>query len=274
MYLTVPKKEFYKTLFSCYYIFMTKDFYIYGKHPVAEVLRSKPETLKRVYIKETGKQSAYEEIRVLAKRAGVVVSDTSEKQIKQWLGSDVNHQGVIALSKPFEYDTLSSYLEKVGDEKLETVLVLDHIMDVSNIGAIVRSAAGLGVDAIIVAELHQAPITSAVFKTSAGTVGRIPIIQVGNINQCVELLKKSKFWIVGLSSHDNHGKPAQHLWDYTFDSHAAIVIGNEGAGVREKTLEHCDTLLQIPMDNEVESLNASVTAGIVCYEVMRQRKAQ
>jgi 23S rRNA (guanosine2251-2'-O)-methyltransferase len=143
-------------------------------------------------------------------------------------------------------------------------------MDVANIGAIIRSAAAMSIDAIIVAELHQAPITSAVFKTSAGTVGRIPIIQIGNINQCVETLKKKGFWVVGLSSHDEKGESLE-LWNYKFDSHAAIVIGNEGAGVREKTLEHCDTLLRIPMTNDVESLNASVTAGIVCYEVMKQR---
>jgi 23S rRNA (guanosine2251-2'-O)-methyltransferase len=162
-------------------------------------------------------------------------------------------------------------LESIPEDSLHTVLVLDHIMDVSNIGAMIRSAVGMGVDAIIVAELNQAPITSAVFKTSAGTVGRIPIIQVGNINQCIETLKESKFWIVGLSSHTVEGKVSDKLWKYSFDAHTAVIIGNEGDGVRAKTLEHCDSVLQIPMHNDVESLNASVTAGIVCYEIMRQR---
>ncbi len=250
---------------------MSKEFYIYGKHVIVETLRTKPESLKRLYIKETGKQAAYDEIRILAKRAGVLVSSASEKQITGWVG-DVNHQGILGLSKPFDYENLGNFLETINeDSPLQTVLILDHIMDVANIGAIIRSAAAMSIDAIIVAELHQAPITSAVFKTSAGTVGRIPIIQIGNINQCVETLKKKKFWVVGLSSHDEKGE-ALELWNYKFDSHAAIVIGNEGAGVREKTLEHCDTLLRIPMTNDVESLNASVTAGIVCYEVMKQRK--
>jgi 23S rRNA (guanosine2251-2'-O)-methyltransferase len=262
-----------KKLYLWYVFSMTKDFYIYGKNVVVEALRTKPESLKRVYIKETGKQSGYDEIRVLAKRAGVPVSDTSEKQIKDWLRDDVSHQGVIALSKPFDYDNLSDYLGTITDESpLQTVVVLDHITDVSNIGAIIRSAAGLAVDAIIVAELNQAPVTSAVFKTSAGTVGRIPIIQVGNINQCVELLKQKKFWVVGLSSHDQEGREAQNLWRYRFDdAHSAIIIGNEAQGIRTKTLDHCDTILKIPMTREVESLNASVTAGIVCYEIVRQR---
>ena len=251
---------------------MSKDFYIYGKHVITETLKNKPETLKRIYIKESGKQSGYDEIRVLAKRKGVLVSDASEKQIKQWLGDTVSHQGVVALSKPFDYETLDNYLKTVTEDSLQTVLILDHIQDVSNVGAMVRSAAGLGVNAIIVSELHQAPVTSAVFKTSAGTVGKIPIIQIGNINQCIETLKRNKFWIVGLSSHDQSGKESTKLWNYQFDAHSAIVIGNEANGIREKTMEHCDTLLQIPMENNVESLNASVTAGIVCYEVMRQRK--
>lgn len=251
-------------------MFMNKDFYIYGKHPVVETLRNKPESLKRIYVKETGKQASFDEIRVLAQRSGVPTSSASEKQFKLWVG-DVSHQGVIALSKPFEYNSLTEYLETVTEEKLHTVLILDHITDISNIGAIIRSATGMNIDAIIVAELNQAPVTSAVYKTSAGTVGKIPIIQVGNINQCVEQLKKSRFWIVGLSSHDQVGRKTVPLWDYEFDSHVAIVIGNEGVGIRVKTLEHCDTLVQIPMMNDVESLNASVTTGIVCYEVMRQQ---
>ncbi len=252
-------------------ILMSKDFYIYGKHPVVETLRNRPESLKRIYMKETGKQASFDEMRVLAQRTGVLVSSASEKQIKAWVG-DVSHQGVIALSKPFEYDSLKDYLETVTEDKLNTILILDHIMDVSNIGAMIRSATGMGIDAIVVAELNQAPVTSAVYKTSAGTVGKIPIIQVGNINQCIEQLKKSRFWVVGLSSHDQTGRATIPLWDYEFDSHVAVVVGNEGTGIRVKTLEHCDTLVQIPMMHNVESLNASVTTGIVCYEVMKQRK--
>jgi 23S rRNA (guanosine2251-2'-O)-methyltransferase len=252
---------------------MSKDFYIYGKNVVVEALRTKPESLKRVYIKESGKQSGYDEIRTLARRNNIPVSDTSEKQIKEWLRDDVSHQGVIALSKPFDYDNLTEFLAGIDeDTPLQTVLILDHITDVANIGAIIRSAAGLNVDAIIVAELNQAPITSAVFKTSAGTVGRIPIIQVGNINQCIELLKEKRFWVVGLSSHDQGGQESDSLWSYKFDdAHSAVIIGSEAEGIRAKTLEHCDTILKIPMSRDVESLNASVTAGIVCYEILRQR---
>ena len=251
---------------------MSKDFYIYGKHVIIEALRNNPTTIKRIYIKDSGKQSGFDEIRILAKRNNIPVNGTTDKQIDQWLKDPVNHQGVIALSKPYDYATLDDYFTSMKESnKLQTVVILDHIMDVSNVGAIIRSAAGLAVDAIIVAELNQASITSAVFKTSAGTVGKVPIIQIGNINQCIEAMKKEKFWVVGLSVLDQYGKPAQTVWEYQFDTNVAIVIGNEGSGVREKTMEHCDTLLQIPMTNDVESLNASVTVGIVAYEILKQR---
>ena len=90
---------------------MSKEFYIYGKHVIVETLRTKPESLKRLYIKETGKQAAYDEIRTLAKRAGVLVSSASEKQITGWVG-DVNHQGILGLSKPFDYENLGNFLEQ------------------------------------------------------------------------------------------------------------------------------------------------------------------
>jgi 23S rRNA (guanosine2251-2'-O)-methyltransferase len=144
-------------------------------------------------------------------------------------------------------------------------------MDVSNLGAIIRSATAAGVTAIIVAELNQAPVTSAVYKTSAGTVGRVPLIQVGNLNQIIERLKKASFWVVGLAMNEVGGGSTD-LWQYSFDTPTAVVIGGEGDGIREKTAEHCDTILSIPMDHHVESLNASVTSALVCYEILRQRK--
>jgi 23S rRNA (guanosine2251-2'-O)-methyltransferase len=251
---------------------MRKDLYIYGRNVILEMIHTKPESLKRVYIRQGGKQSVYDEVKVLARRAGVPLSEASDRQISEWVG-DVSHQGVIALAKPFEYNNLSEFLSAIDDDtEFQNVLILDHLTDVANIGAIVRSATAMRVDAIIVAELNQAPVTSAVYKTSAGTVGKIPIIQVGNINQCIELLKQKKFWVVGLSSHDQSGTESQPIWNYQFDdAHSAVIIGNEGEGIRAKTLEHCDTILKVPMAHGVESLNASVTAGIVIYEILRQR---
>lgn len=248
---------------------MTHDFYIYGRKPVLEQLMHDPRALKRIYIKDAVKQSGFEEIRALAKKNNIPVNAIDEKEITKVLKDEVVHQGIIALSKPFEYANFDTWIHAIDLKTLPTVLVLDHIQDVSNLGAIIRSATAAGVSAIIVAELNQAPITSAVYKTSAGTVGRIPIIQVGNINQIIEKLKKAGFWVAGLAAGEEN-RPTT-LWQYQFDTPTAVVVGSEGEGLREKTIEHCDIIISIPMENKVESLNASVSSALVCYEIMRQR---
>ena len=248
---------------------MTKDFYIYGRKPIQEALARDPKSLKRIYIRDGVKQSGFEEIRALASKAHIPINSIDEKQIVKFLEDEVNHQGIIALSKPFEYEGLDAWIHSVDMKTLPTVLILDHIQDVSNLGAIIRSATAAGVSGIIVAELNQAPITSAVYKTSAGTVGVVPVIQVGNINQTIEKLKKAGFWIVGLGADTEKGT---NLWGYQFSEPTAVVVGNEAEGLRVKTREHCDTIVSIPMKNDVESLNASVSAAIVCYEIIRQQK--
>ena len=251
---------------------MSKDFYIYGKKPIEELLARDPKSLKRIYIKDGVKQASFETIRSLANAGHVPINGIDDRQITRLLEDEVNHQGVIALSKPFEYATLDAWIHTVNMAKMPTVLILDHIQDVSNLGAIIRSATAAGVAGIIVAELNQAPVTSAVYKTSAGTVGKIPLIQVGNINQTIEKLKKAGFWFVGLGMDTEKG--TTDLWNYDFSEPTAVVIGNEGEGLREKTREHCDTIVSITMQNDVESLNASVSGALVCYEILRQRKTK
>lgn len=250
---------------------MSYDFYIYGRNAIIEQLMHNPKSLKSIHINSTSKQSGFEEIRELAMKNRIPVRAIEEKEITKLLKDEVSHQGIIALSKPFEYGNFDEWLATVDLKQLPTLLILDHIQDVSNLGAIIRSATAAGVSAIVVAELNQAPVTSAVYKTSAGTIGRIPLIQVGNLNQVIEKLKKNGFWIAGLAMSDAEGGSTD-LWQYTFDTPSAIVIGGEGDGIREKTKEHCDTIISIPMENHVESLNASVSTALVCYEIMRQRK--
>lgn len=253
---------------------MQKDFYIYGRNAITEQLLHHPKNLKRIFIKEGTKINGFDEVRALALKNRIAIESITEKEINRLLKDEVSHQGIIALSRPFEYASFETWINEVDTNTLPTVIILDHILDVSNLGAIIRSATAAGVNAIIVAELNQAPVTSAVYKTSAGTVGRVPLIQVGNLNQIIERLKKAGFWIAGLAmatGTDGHTSSTE-LWDYVFDTPTAVVIGGEGDGVREKTKEHCDVLLSIPMQHDVESLNASVSSALVCYEIIRQRK--
>lgn len=246
---------------------MTHDFYIYGRNAVMEQLAHHPKNLRRIFLKNTLKGADTERIRAQALKEKISVVMVDDQEIKKMLQDDVNHQGVLALSKPFEYTNFDEWINSTDMKTMPTLLILDHIQDVANLGAIIRSATASGVAAVIVAELNQAPITSAVYKTSAGTVGRIPVIQIGNINQIIEKLKKIGFWIVGLGMNGS-----TDLWRYTFDTPTAIVVGGE-EGMREKTEEHCDTIISIPMEYGVESLNASVSSALVCYEIMRQRKS-
>jgi 23S rRNA (guanosine2251-2'-O)-methyltransferase len=251
-----------------------KDFYIYGRNAIIEQLLHHPKNLKRIMIKDNVKSSGFEQIRELALKNRIPVDTTDEKEITKLLKDEVSHQGVIAISRPFEYTSFEEWMHIVDINTMPTVLILDHIMDVSNLGAIIRSATAAGVAAIIVAELNQAPVTSAVYKTSAGTVGRVPLIQVGNLNQIVERFKKAGFWIVGLAIDENHTGGSTDLWHYNFDTPTVVVIGGEGDGIRQKTREHCDVLLSIPMENSVESLNAAVSSALVCYEIKRQRSVK
>jgi 23S rRNA (guanosine2251-2'-O)-methyltransferase len=164
------------------------------------------------------------------------------------------------------YQEFEEWMVKIQPDKHTAVLLLDEIEDPHNFGAILRTAAASGMSAVIVPKHRQAPVNATVFKTSAGTAGIIPIVRAVNLNQAILTLKDNSFWIAGLSMESD-----SNIWDQTYDVPMAFVVGNEGRGMRKKTGEHCDFLLNIPMFNGVESLNASVSASLVCYEWRRQQ---
>lgn len=240
------------------------EFLIYGRKPVMEALRHEPKLIRRVYVRDSIKASGLEEIRELARKNSIGVQVIDEKEFKSMLADDVNHQGVAAARAPFEYANFEEWLHEIDVAKNPLILILDHLQDVTNLGAIVRTATAAGLSGIIVAELNQAPVTTAVYKTSAGTLGRIPIIQVGNLNQTIDRLKDKGFWIAGLT------QDGTTYWHHKFEEPTALIVGSEGEGIRLKTLERCDFKLSIPMEHKVESLNAAASAGLVAYEWKRQ----
>lgn len=237
------------------------ELHIYGKQAILETLRQNPAMLVKLYVKDSVKNKEFEEIRTLATKHRIPINSVQEKKLDDMIGDVVNHQGVLALAKAFNYTELPAWLAENKDRETLSVVILDRIQDVQNFGAIVRSAAAFGMDAVIVGEHNQAPVTSAVFKTSAGALLAIPIIRAGNINQLIETLKREKFWLIGLDAGGT-----VPLADYDQDARLGIVLGSEGDGMREKTREHCDTIVSIPISPAVESLNASVSAAIACYE--------
>ena len=239
--------------------------FIYGRKPVEELLSSNPQQVEKVYLKKGIGGSSLSKISSLCSKNRIPIADVPGSKLFDLVGR-VNDQGVVAAISQVQYTEFEDWLISIKPENNMAVLLLDEIEDPHNFGAILRTAAAAGISAIIVPKHRQAPVNAAVFKTSAGTAGRIPIVRAVNLNQAILQLKENRFWIAGLDMGGD-----SHLWEQTFDVPMAFVIGNEGRGMRKKTGEHCDFLLSIPMENGVESLNASVSAALVCYEWQKQK---
>jgi 23S rRNA (guanosine2251-2'-O)-methyltransferase len=174
---------------------------------------------------------------------------------------NATHQGIIgrvslrALVRPYK-----EFIETLEITPDTSVVVLGELQDPHNVGAVIRSAAAFGVSAVLIPEHNQAPVTGAVVKVSAGMAFRVPLVQIGNVNATLEDLKRRGFWIYGLE-----GEAKQSLVDEEFEKATALVLGNEGNGIRMKTLELCDIPLSIPMSPECESLNVAASAAVALY---------
>lgn len=238
--------------------------YAYGVNPIMELLSREPDTIDKIFIRSNLKSSSSYSIVNLASSNRIPVTKVPDSKLNELVG-DVNHQGIVASISEIKYQEFEEWLASVEPRPGMAVLCLDEIEDPHNLGAILRTAAAAGITAVIVPKHRQAPVNATVMKTSAGTAGRIPIIRAVNLNQAILSLKENKFWIAGLEQNAE-----STIWDQTFDVPMAFVIGNEGRGMRKKTGEHCDFLLSLPMENGVESLNASVSAALICYEWKRQ----
>jgi len=241
--------------------------YIYGKHALMEALRNTPRVIRKVFLAPDLRDT---ELRILLEKNNIPTSTLSKGSGKELVGRDTAHQGVIATMDPSALlisldDFLKTLNLKNPPAGGPAVVVLGEVQDPHNVGAIIRSAAAFGLSGVLIPEHNQAGITGAVVKTSAGMVFRIPLVSIGNVNNTLKILKEKGFWIYGLSID---GKTS--LGTDVFDAPVAFVIGNEGAGIREKTLTSCDVTLQIPMHSRTESLNAAVSAAVVFYEWSRK----
>lgn len=240
------------------------DTLIYGRNPVLEQLKNEPGQIDRIYIRNGTGGGPVGEILRHASENRIPVSHVPGNKLRDLVGS-VNDQGVVAMIAAVKYVEFHDWMEGLEPDKNTAVLLLEEIEDPHNFGAILRSAAGAGISAVLVPKHRQSPVNAAVFKTSAGTAGRIPIVRTVNLKLAVKELKDRKFWVAGLDQDAE-----ESIWDMTADVPMAFVVGNEGRGLKEKTAEHCDFLYNIPMSNRVESLNASVSAALVCYEWRRK----
>ncbi|MFB1479863.1 23S rRNA (guanosine(2251)-2'-O)-methyltransferase RlmB [Corallococcus sp. RDP092CA] len=241
--------------------------YVHGVNPVLEALRAHPDAVERLFIVDgqVGAKAAGE-LLSRARDAGVRVEKVGRERLAAMADGGV-HQGVVAELRGFQYVDLEDVLAAAkakGQPAL--VVVLDGIQDPHNLGAIIRSAHALGAHGVVLAKDRAVQVTGTVAKASAGAVEYCPIARVTNISRALEELKEAGLWV---AAADVEG--SEPLWSARLDGPLALVVGAEGAGVREGVLKHCDFRLRIPMGGQVGSLNASVSAAILLYEVARQR---
>ncbi len=232
--------------------------YIYGKHALNEALLNAPRSLRKVYLSY---ENTSPELVAELGRNKIAVAELGADRAGQLLGKDASHQGVIAL---VDTDSLlvplDDFIASLDMTSRPAIALLAEVQDPHNVGAIIRSAAAFGLSGVLIPEHRQAPITGAVVKASAGMAFRVPLVTIGNVNHALEMLKKKGFWIYGLAMDGT-----TPLTTEAFDAPAAFIVGNEGHGVREKTLEACDITLSIPMNPRTESLNAAASAAVVFY---------
>ncbi|MBI5456296.1 23S rRNA (guanosine(2251)-2'-O)-methyltransferase RlmB [Candidatus Kaiserbacteria bacterium] len=227
--------------------------FIYGRHAVLALLSAAPERIQILFV-STGSEK---EFRPLAQKHNIRVEEMNRKLSQELEGAV--HQGIVArVVTTGVVRDYAEFMNKLEPTASTALVLLNEITDPHNVGAIIRSAAAFGAAAVLLPAHNQAPITGVVAKASAGTVFTIPIVGIGNENQAILDLKERRYWIYGL---DTEGKNV--LSKEKFDAPAVFVIGSEGEGLRQKTREHCDILLRIPMHERAESLNASVSAGVV-----------
>ena len=235
--------------------------YIYGKNVAREKLKSGEEILK-IYLSQGFRDEEIMQL-IHSRRIKFCFLDSKimDKKVKG------NHQGIILESPEVNTYSLDDLLKSVQDNNRALIVMLDHLEDPHNFGAIIRTAEALGVDSIIIPNDRSVTVNSTVVKTSAGAISYMKIVRVANLGSAISKLKKNGFWVVGTA--------LENSIDYRkidYSGKVALVIGNEGHGMSRLVTEECDFIANIPMNKDVNSLNASVASGIMIYEVVRNRK--
>jgi 23S rRNA (guanosine2251-2'-O)-methyltransferase len=238
---------------------------IYGIHPVREAIASRGRAIEHVAVARGRQDAKLQQIIDECRAAGIAVRFVPREEVNR-LAHKAAHQGVAAVIAQHQYAEVGDLLQRPRG-KHRFVLVLDGVEDPHNLGAIIRTAEGAGADGVIIPERRAAGITPTVAKAAAGALEHLPIARVTNVARCLEELKAQNMWIFGL---DERASQAYDTQDYNLD--LGIVLGGEGAGLHELVRKKCDFLVSIPMLGRISSLNVSVAAGVMMYEIARQRR--
>jgi len=240
---------------------------IYGINAVSEALKARGRAFEWVGVARERHDLRLQRVVEECRRNGVAVRVLPRPELDRMAGNNA-HQGVVAVTSAKQYNDLDDVIAaKRGQYSL--LVVLDGIEDPHNLGAILRTADAAGADGVVIPERRAAGVTATVTKASAGASEHLPIAKVTNIARTVEELKERNIWVVGL---DERATQTYDALDYKMD--CAIVLGAEGKGVHDLVRKKCDFLVSIPMLGKVPSLNVSVAAAVVLYEIVRQRRKQ
>lgn len=238
---------------------------IEGRNSVLELLESQKD-INKIFITKGERHGSINKIIAIAKERGIILVEKDKRQMDE-IAQNQNYQGVIAIVPPYEYCEIEDILEVAKERKEEPfVLILDGIEDPHNLGSIIRTAETAGVHGVIIPKRRAASVNSTVNKASAGAVQHMKIARVTNISDAIQKLKDEGLWICGTDINTE-----KYYYNQDLTGALGIVIGNEGTGMSDKVRKNCDFLVKIPMRGKIESLNASVSAGIVIYESVKQR---
>lgn len=241
------------------------DQVIYGINPVIEALKAPGTRIREIVISQ-GRHRNVGHILELAAQKKIRVRYRDRHDVMA-LSSGRSNQGVVAVMEHYEYATCQHILEawkKSGSRAL--ILILDSIEDPQNLGALIRTAHVSGAHGVVIPKDRAARVTSTAVKTSAGATAFVPVARVTNLTATIEHLKQEGIWIVGTVA-----EAGTSLFQHDFTVDTAVVVGSEGRGIRRRVLSVCDQTVSIPMQGQISSLNASVAAGVVLYEAVRQR---
>lgn len=238
---------------------------IEGRNPVLEALKSGRE-IDKMFIQKDAGEGSIRQIIAMAREKNILIKEVDKKKL-DGLSTTKNHQGVIASVAMYKYYEVGEILDiakQKGEEPF--IIILDEITDNHNLGSILRTADAAGVHGVIIPKRRSVGLTPVVAKTSAGAVEYMPVAKVTNISQTMQQLKDAGLWIAGA---DMSGET---YYEKDLTGPIALVIGSEGEGIGRLIKENCDFLIKIPMSGKISSLNAGVSAGIIAFDISRQRQ--
>jgi len=242
---------------------------IYGIHAVEAAIRNQPENVLQIFLQQGRNDNRIKKILDIAKNSGVSTQSISNDKLKEKCPK-ARHQGVVAELRISQSSTVT--LESLFERDQLLLLVLDEVQDPHNIGACLRTADAVGVDAVIVSKNRSPALTPVIRNVASGAAETVPYIMVSNLARALDKIKENNIWVVGTS-----GDTEQSIYDscrqLKSNQSLALVMGSEGKGMRRLTREACDELVSIPMQGSVESLNISVATAVCLYEIRRHQQA-